>query len=282
MRTKKNKKAHRLVVFVALCLWLSFFSASSYGQEQKPSVLDNIKWLQGPALGDLGTIAEVKVPEGYVFAGAQDAKVLMEAMQNPLSGSEMGFLAPATMEWYLLFEFDDTGYVKDDEKDSLNADAMMKSIKTGNEEGNKERQKREWATMTITGWEQPPRYNPETHNLEWAIRAESQGAPVINYNTRLLGRSGVMKATLVADPAILADTLVKAKGVINDFSFKTGQKYAEFRKGDKLAKYGLSALVVGGATAVAVKSGLFKWLWKLIVLAALAVGAFFKRIFGKK
>ena len=62
-------------------------------------------------------------------------------------------------------------------------------------------------------------------------------------------------------------------------------------KGDKVAEYGLTALVVGGAAAVATKVGLFKYLWKLLlvgwklVVAALAgLGAALKRLFtrGKK
>ncbi len=44
----------------------------------------------------------------------------------------------------------------------------------------------------------------------------------------------------------------------------------------------LTALVVGGATAVAAKSGLLKGLWKLIVAGAVGVAAFLKKIFGRK
>ena len=93
-----------------------------------------------------------------------------------------------------MFEFEDVGYVKDDEKDSLDANALLESIKQGTEAGNKERRKRGWATMTILGWETPPRYNETTHNLEWAIRGQSEGEPVINHNTRLLGRGESCKS----------------------------------------------------------------------------------------
>ena len=243
---------------------------------------DRVKWQEGPSIGSLGNTAEVNLPAGYVFASAADTRTLMEAMQNPPSGDELGFVAPAGGNWFVVFEFNDVGYIKDDEKSSLDASAMLESIKKGNEEGNKERQKRGWSTMTIVGWEQPPRYDETTHNLEWAIKGESEGAPVVNYNTRLLGRAGVMKATLVTDPSELAATLPQFKTMLAGFNFKQGQKYAEFRKGDKMAEYGLSALVVGGATAVAVKSGLFKWLWKLIVVGFIAVSGFIKKLFSRR
>jgi len=237
---------------------------------------------QGPSQGDLGDIAEVHVPEGFFFTDGDGSRVIMELMQNPTSQDEMGFLAPTNMEWFLLFEFDEAGYISDDEKDSLDADAMLDSIEEGNEMGNKERQKRGWAPLRITGWQQAPRYNPDTHNLEWAVKAESEGEEIINWNTRLLGRRGVMKVTLVTDPESLLTTLPKSAALLADFAYKRGHQYAEFRKGDKIAKYGLSALVVGGATAVALKSGAFKWLWKVLVVAGVAVGGLFKSIFGRK
>ena len=47
------------------------------------------------------------------------------------------------------------------------------------------------------------------------------------------------------------------------FEFATGNRYAEWVKGDKVAAYGLTALVAGGVGAAAVKSGALGKLWKL-------------------
>jgi len=248
---------------------------------QTPNI-EEVKWQEGPSIGNLSGTAEVRVPAGYVFVGANDTRVLMEAMQNPTSGKEMGFIAPAGEDWFVVFEFDNVGYVRDDEKNSLDADAMLEAIKKGTEASNKERRRRDWPIMTILGWEQKPRYNETTHNFEWAIRGESEGELVINYNTRLLGRGGVMRVTLVTDPATLSPTLPKFKNLLTGFDFKQGQKYAEFRQGDKVAKYGLTALVVGGASAVAAKTGLFKWIWKGLVVGFLALIAFLKNLFSRK
>ena len=186
------------------------------------------------------------------------------------------------MNWFAVFEFSDVGYVKDDEKDSLDADALLSSIKDATAAGNQERMKRGWPTMTIVGWETPPRYNELTHNLEWAIRAQSEGEPVINHNTRLLGRGGVMEVTLVVDPSLLQETMPKFKAMLAGFDYKQGHKYAEFRAGDRTAAYGLTGLIVGGGTAALVKTGAFKWIWKALVAAALAIGALAKKIFSRR
>jgi len=242
----------------------------------------DVKFLKGPSLGDLGTTAQVKVPAGYVFAAGSETRSIMETLQNPTTGRELGFVAPAGEDWFAVFEFDPVGYVKDDEKGSLDADALLDSIKTGTEAGNQERARRGWPALTVIGWETPPRYNDETHNLEWAIRAESEGHPVVNHNTRLLGRGGVMEVTLVCNPALLQETLPKFKTMLSGFDFVQGQKYAEFRQGDKMAAYGLTGLIAGGGVAVAAKSGLFKWLWKGLVAVALGIGALAKKIFSRK
>ena len=274
--------ATSLLAFVLLFATIAGAADSTSKDATKDSPLERIKWQKGPSSGALGNLAQIKIPEQYIFAGGEDTKLLMDAMQNPVSGRELGFLAPEKARWFIVFEFDDTGYIRDDEKGSLDAAAMLESIKSGNEEGNKERAKRGWSKFEITGWEQPPRYDEKTHNLEWAIRGQSEGKAVVNFNTRILGRGGVMRVTLVTGPEELTATLPQYRAALADFSYNSGHKYAEYRQGDKLATYGLSALVVGGATAAAVKSGAFKWLWKVGGLAVLAALGFAKKLFGRR
>jgi uncharacterized membrane-anchored protein len=252
-------------------------------QGNSDSPVDKIKWLEGPCPADLGKIAELSVPADFIFAGADDMKTIMEAGENIYSGSELGYLASPNEKLEIIFEFDETGYVKDDEKESLDTKAMLKQMKASNKKGNKERKKRGWRTLDLVDWEIPPHYDEITHNLEWATRLRTEeNEELVNYNTRLLGRTGVMRVTLVTDPENLENALPSFQKVIADFTYKSGFRYAEYRQGDKIAKYGLTALVVGGATAVAAKSGLLKGLWKLIVAAAVGIAAFVRKILGRK
>jgi uncharacterized membrane-anchored protein len=90
-----------------------------------------------------------------------------------------------------------------------------------------------------------------------------------------------MEVTLVTDPTLLAETMPKFKKMLEGFEFKQGQRYAEFRAGDKTAAYGLTGLIVAGGTAAAVKTGAFKWLWKVIVAGAAGVAALAKKLFSR-
>ena len=244
----------------------------------------DIAWQEGPAMGKLGDIAQIRIPEGYRFAGRDGVRRFMELTQNPVSGEELGVLVsaagPAEQSWFVIFEFNPIGYVKDDEKGQLDADAILKSLRAGNERGNEERRKRGWSTLDLEGWSTPPRYDTVTNNLTWAIRASSEGSEVINHSVRLLGRKGVMDADLVLGPSQVATAVPEFDKLLTGFEFSSGNRYAEWVKGDRVAEYGLTALVAGGVGAAAVKSGLLGKIWKALVFAVLAVGAALKRLFA--
>jgi uncharacterized membrane-anchored protein len=185
-----------------------------------------------------------------------------------------------TSSWTLVFEFDEVGYVSDDEKDSLDADAILASFREGTEAGNEQRRKRGWSTMSIVGWHEAPHYDSRTNNLSWAIIGESEGHRSINRIVKVLGRRGVMSVTLVASPADLAAAVPHAEALLDNYRFLSGNTYAEYLPGtDKLAQYGLTALVVGGAGAALLKTGLLAKLWKPLLAALVAMGAGVKRLF---
>ena len=256
-------------------------AVNSWAQQDAGEPLQ-IDWETGPKTVSIADMAEIELSEGYIFTGSEGTRILMENMQNPISGTEVGFYAPEDSDWFIVFEFDSIGYVKDDEKSNLDADAMLASMQAGNEASNEVRRERGWETIDLIGWAKEPFYNPQTNNLEWAtlLRDES-GEQIVNYNTRILGRKGVMAVTLVASPDELESILVGYQQAIGTYTYTSGNRYAEWTKGDKIAQYGLTGLVVGGGAALAAKTGLLAKFWKLLLIPIIAVGAFFKRIFNK-
>jgi len=263
---------------------------ASAQESEAAKFLSSLEWTVGPGTAKVGNQAEIKVPEGARFTGAEGTRKMLEMMHNPTGGSELGLLANNELDWFVIFEFEDIGYVKDADKEKLDGQAILESLREGNEAGNEERKKRGWAPITIVGWHTAPFYNKETNNLEWCIKGASEGHDIVNYNTRILGRGGVMSANLLVAPEELDITLPNIKTILKGFSYTQGQKYSEWKSGDKIAKYGLSALVVGGAVGVAAKLGLLGKLaaslgklWKLVIMGLIGIGAALKGlIFGKK
>ncbi len=244
--------------------------------------------LAGPATAKLGNIAQINLPAGYAFFDGDTTRKMMESAGEPTSGNELGYLRPTNASWGVMFRFNDVGFVKDDEKDKLDPVKLLAAIKAGNDEGNKLREHNGNPPLLIVGWEQEPKYDAATHNLTWAIRATSEGQAILNYNTRLLGRKGVMQAVLICDPEEFSKTLPAFYGLLANHKFESGENYAEYKPGDKIAKYGLGALVLGGGAVAAAKLGLlapvilfFKKVWKFVVFALVAVASFFKKILNK-
>jgi uncharacterized membrane-anchored protein len=89
-----------------------------------------------------------------------------------------------------------------------------------------------------------------------------------------------MDVDLVLSPTEVATTLPEFDTLLTGFEFTSGNRYAEFKAGDKIAAYGLTALVAGGAGAALAKSGILAKFWKLIVFGALAALAALKKVFS--
>jgi uncharacterized membrane-anchored protein len=255
---------------------------AAWGQEpaaQEPKV--KIDWNDGPTVGQLGDIAEIKIPEGFRFSGKEGAQKVLELTHNLTSGNELGVIVPDQGGWYLIFEFDDTGYVKDEEGSHLDGDAILQNIRENTERGNEERKKRGWRAFHVNGWQKPPYYDPQTHNLTWAIlgKGDDPGdGGSVNHSIRILGRRGTMNVDLVVDPEEYLASKTQLDNLIGGFHYKPGSRYSDFARGDKVAEYGLTALIVGGAGAVALKTGLLAKLWKFIVMAVVALISFLKKI----
>jgi uncharacterized membrane-anchored protein len=238
--------------------------------------------------GKMSHWAEVDVPPGYRFTAGDGTRKLLRAFGNLVGTGEQGLIAPEDLEWFIVFDFSDDGYVKDDDKDKLDADALMKQKKENEKHANEARKQAGLDALYITGWVSPPHYDQRTHNLEWGLKLRGEeGGESVNYNMKLLGRSGVMDATLVCDPEALSGVLPKARQLMDGFRFQPGETYAEFKKGDKIAQYGLTGLVLGGGAVLAAKSGLlaavgkfFGKFFKIIIVAVIGVAVAARKFFG--
>jgi uncharacterized membrane-anchored protein len=278
-----------MVLLRALLLFMLFAALPAQAQQPRDGntiiqELQKLAWQRGPGEGAIAGKAKIKIPEGFAFLDDRNTGRFLELMGNPpRSGHYM--IAPARLDWFAVFSFDPVGYVKDDEK--IDAEALLKTLKESDAPGNEERKRLGMTPVYTDGWHVPPHYDSSTKRLEWGLRLrDERGRTNVNYTSRLLGRSGVMSAVLVTSTESLNEDMKAFNGALGGFEFVAGEKYAEFKSGDKIAEYGLAALVVGGAAAAAAKSGLLKSLGKflwVIIGGAIAGGwALLRKLFGRK
>ena len=178
--------------------------AASQAPPERGSARDemsSLAWQRGPADAKIGKIATLKLDEGQAFLDAPNTRRFLELNRNPPRDNHYT-LVGGDGTWFAVFYFEDSGYVKDDEK--LDADALLTSLKETDEPSNKERKRLGMAPLYTVGWHVAPHYDPLTKRLEWGMRLRTDdNDAIVNYTIRLLGRRGIVHATLVSDPESL-------------------------------------------------------------------------------
>jgi uncharacterized membrane-anchored protein len=270
-------------VLVVLAMTTPGLSQPPQNQEQLAREILALAWQRGPTEGRVGVLASIKVPEGQAFLDGPNTRRFLELNRNPPRDDHYT-LSAQDFSWFAVFYFEDTGYVKDDEK--LDPDTLLKSLKESDGPSNKERERLGMPPIYTEGWTVAPHYDLNTKQLEWGVRLRSGNSrTVVNYTTRILSRRGVMHVTLVSDPESLNHNIAVFKTSLTAYDFVPGERYSEFRSGDRVAQFGLGALVLGGAAAVAVKTGAGKALGKFLIFGAVAMGgtllAFLRKFFRR-
>jgi uncharacterized membrane-anchored protein len=284
-----------------LVIGLFAFTLTSRAQDYVKSkaeaqkLIQGLKYQQGEITLKDG-LARLDVPTNFNYLDPADAEaVLVKLWRNPPSADTLGMLIPADKTpidpdcWAVTVEYSDDGYVKDADADKINYDKLLKQMQGDVVEANKERTKQGYPTVDLIGWAAPPRYDAATHKLYWAkqLRFQGETGDTLNYSIRILGRHGVLVLNAIAGMDQLPDIEKETPQILGMVDFKEGNRYADFDpKTDKLAAYGIAALVAGG---VAAKLGLFKMLWvfmlaakKFIIIALVAAAAGLKKLFGKR
>lgn len=245
--------------WVAGAAWVLLSIAGSAqaapGDEEQRRVWDDVGQAarKGPVDVPLFDQAVLHVPAGEVFVPQPQADRLLNLFGNPGSNPEMpGLLLPRAPDanWYMPVRFHKSGYIRDDDAKTWNADEMLGSLRDGTEEQNRERVKAGQPAVDVVGWSEPPRYDPATQRLSWSLSSRVAGARAedavdVNYNTFALGRDGYFSMNLVTSLKELDALRPVAEQQLAALEFRPGKRYADFNaKSDRVAGYGLAALVV--------------------------------------
>lgn len=256
----------------------------------EPSAESDIHPLFGPQHVDLGHDLGIDLPEGFLLVEKAEAQKISEQNGNFSNETLVALIAPADGTWIMNVEYEDAGYVSDDDANELDPDALLQSYKDGTEAGNAERTKRGFSALHVDGWSESPRYEAVTHRLAWGLIGHDDEGQSVNYFTRVLGRRGYASLDLIASPEVIDAAKVQSDGLVKGVAFGAGARYEDFDAStDKVAEYGIAALVMGGAGAMAAKSGLLAKLLalllagkKVIAVGVVALIAGAKRLFGGK
>lgn len=285
-------------IFLAL-LSLPLLASAADGNASKDAVDLAVSAMKhaaitGPYTIKLDNKATISLPEGFIYIPAKPAAAYMREIGNYIDDDYFyGLIYHSEINGFISIEYNDAGYIKDDDAKNWNADELLEDLKKGTLEGNKDRKKKGIAPIEIIGWIEKPIWDPQTQRLLWSVASkdiDSTTAPDdrgVNYNTYLLGRKGYFSLDLVTNAGSVEHDKVLAQQILNALAFNQGQRYSDFNAStDKIAEYGLAALIGG---VVAKKVGLLAMLglalvkfWKLTAVAVVAFGAGIRQLFMSK
>jgi uncharacterized membrane-anchored protein len=246
-----------------------------------------------------GNIAELNLPKELRYLDPKQTVIVIEQMWGNPEGSgedKLGMIFPASggpadeKSWGIVLTFEESGYVKDDDAEKINYNDLLKQMRKDIDADNEARKESGYQPIKLVGWAATPRYDKANHKLFWAkeLKFGDEKSSTLNYNFRILGRKGVLVLNAVAEMNVLKQIEKDSSKILSSVSFTKGNSYADFDpKSDKVAEYGIAALIVGG-TAVAAKAGLLKGLWlaiiaakKFVIIGLIALGGFLFKLFKK-
>jgi uncharacterized membrane-anchored protein len=262
-------------------------------QQKVQAFVSSLHFQEGTvALGDAK--ARVDLGADYRYLAHDDARrVLEELWGNPPDDEIVGLVVPRSPtlaqdgSWAVVVTQSHDGHISDDDATEIDYTDLLADMKKGAEDENPERKKAGFDPLHIVGWAVPPRYDAASKKLYWAkeLSFDDQPAHTLNYDIRVLGRDGYLSFNAVSSMDALPAVRAGMEQLLPRVSFDAGARYADFDKhNDKVAAYGLAALVAGG---VAAKTGLFAKLGllllglkKLLIPLGLAIAAGFRKITG--
>lgn len=286
---------------LSVLAWMAM-AATAWSQQLTPeqrlkNLLDSLHYQSG-AVKIGGDLATLNLPDSLRYLDPKDTKtVLVDLWGNPPGSGDgtLGMLVPKDVDftsagsWAVVITYQDDGHVKDEDAEKINYDELLADMKKSTSEESAERTKQGYETIELVGWAAPPKYDKEGKKLYWAQELAFGGSPehTLNYNIRILGRTGVLVFNAIAAQKDLAVIEAATPELLAAVSFNPGNRYADFdSSSDKVAAYGIAALVAGG---VAAKAGLFKTLWiavlafkKFIIIGLIAIGGFVMKLFKKR
>lgn len=289
------------VVVALLFAAVTISTVPSYGQdrpknrEEAEALAATLKFQRGEVVLKDG-LATLKIPDGVEFLNGRDAHtVLVKLWGNPPMPDPLGLLMPVNTgplspdSWAVIITYEEDGYVKDKDAEKIDYADLLKQMQKDTRAANQGREKQGYSAVELVGWAAPPHYDQAAHKLYWAKQLKFSGGneDTLNYNIRILGRRGVLVLNAVAAMSQLPEIERNAPTILAALDFNPGNRYADFSaaSGDKVASYGIAALVAGG---VAAKLGLFKGLWvlllgakKFVIIGVVALAALLRKLFGK-
>lgn len=239
--------------------------------------------------------ATLNLSDNYRYLDPKQTETMLVAWGNPPGSETLGAIVPAALGpfedggWAVIVTYIDDGHVDDKDAQEIDYVEMLEDMKAETRDNSEARAEAGYGKLELIGWAQPPRYDQAARKLYWAKELSFEGneGNTLNYDVRVLGREGVLSLNAVAGMPQVDGVARDMQDLLTMASFNPGYRYEEFNADtDRMAAYGLGALVAGG---IAAKVGLFAKLGalliafkKFVIIGFVALGGLLLKLFRRK
>jgi len=277
---------------------LTLLAAPASAQQDPQTIARSLNLREGTVpLGN--NLATLQLTPAFRYLDAGDTrKVLVDLWGNPPDsvGDILGAIIPGNVSilsdesWLIIMSYDDSGHVDDSDAAGIDYDDLLATMQQSTRENSEERVKQGYEKLELVGWAEPPHYDSQAKKIYWAKQLKFGDTPppdTLNYNIRVLGRTGYLDLTAVAGMPQLPMINHRVNEILGMVAFNPGNRYEEFdAASDHTAEYGIAGLIAGGVLA---KAGFFKVLlvalaagWKFVLGGLVVVGAAIAKFFRGK
>lgn len=220
-----------------------------------------------------GGRVKLTVPVGFKFINAAQSRFILENLWGNMADVDVfGMIVKEDFkvtrlvnDYSFVISFSDIGYVPDQKDTDLDHAELLSTLKSNMEISNRSRIDHGVNTMTVEGWALVPYYDAYKKALYWANKIAVNGTDeeILNYNLRLLGKTGVIKINAVATMDQFPEIKRILPLIITQTRFDEGQKYGDFVKGrDTRSEWTINELIAGKGNHGALFSAMLAS-WKL-------------------
>ena len=198
----------------------------------------------------------LRVPDEFLFIDAAQSRYILEELWGNLPDPEVagmivrkGFQPSKLINDYsFVIGYSDIGHVSVEKDAELNHTDLLANLKNNMLRSNESRLNMGLNTMAVSGWVMVPYFDHFKKALYWATRITANGTDeeILNYNLRLLGKTGVIKINAVATLDQLSDIKKNLPLIIAQTRFSAEERFEAFKEGtDRESKQNLTSLIAG-------------------------------------
>lgn len=294
------KQARMMLGGLVLALGMGVCVAPLAAQEEPATgvpeaLLDTLKF-RGGDIAVPAAHASFHLDDKFQYLEQADARRVLEGMWgNPPDESVLGLIVPKKPglledgSWAVVVTYSDDGHVSDEDAAGIDYADLLEQLQEETRDSNAARKEAGYGTVDLAGWAEAPHYDAASKKLYWAkdLAFNGEAEHTLNYDIRVLGRHGYLSLNAVAGMSDLPAVRAGMQELLPMAEFDAGSRYADFNEStDKVAAYGVAALIGGGLAA---KAGLFAKLglilakfWKLLLVGGVVAAGSVRKLFAKK